>query len=85
EGQEEGGFVDLSLRALDEANANLPKGGTTSVTPEAGQWHTFATFMDVREPPAGAVRIRAGVWVRQFPAGKRIYIDDMQLIRLADE
>ena len=85
EGQEEGGFVDLSLRALDEANANLPKGGTTSVTPEAGQWHTFATFMDVREPPAGAVRIRAGVWVRQFPPGKRIYIDDMQLIRLADE
>jgi len=30
------------------------------------------------------VRIRAGVWARDYPAGKRIYIDDMQLIRLEE-
>ncbi len=84
EGQADGGFVDLSLRALNAENQNLPQGGTTSVTPTPGQWQTVATFMDVRTPPAGAVRIRAGVWARQFPAGKRIYIDDMQLIRLPD-
>lgn len=84
EGQADGGFVDLSLRALNDQNQNLPQGGTTSVTPAPGQWQTVATFMDVRMPPAGAVRIRAGVWARQFPATKRIYIDDMQLIRLPD-
>ena len=56
-----------------------------SVTPAPGKWHIVATFMDVREPPAGAVNIRAGVWVRNYPAGKRIFIDDMQLIRLEDE
>ena len=82
EGQDEGGFVDLSLRCLDEQNHNLPNGGTTSVTPVAGRWQTCATFMDVRTPPKGAVSIRAGVWARQYPAGKHIYIDDMQLIQL---
>lgn len=84
EGQQEGGFVDLSLRALNEANQNLPKGANTSVIPTSGQWQVFATCMDVREPPAGAVRIRAGVWMRDYPPGKRVYLDDMQLIRLDD-
>jgi len=85
EGQEEGGFVDLSLRPLNDISHNLPKGSTTSITPAPGRWHTVATVMDVREPPAGAVAIRAGVWVRDFPEGKRIYIDDVVLIRLADD
>jgi hypothetical protein len=40
------------------------------------------TVMDAREPPSGAVRIRAGVWARNFPAKKQIYIDDMNLFRL---
>ncbi len=84
EGQADGGFVELSLRALDEQNHSLPQGGTASATPVPGQWQTVATYMDVRTPPAGAVRIRAGVWARQFPAGKRIYIDDMQRIKLPD-
>jgi len=85
EGQEEGGFVDLSLTPLDDISHNLPKGSTTSITPAPGRWHTVATVMDVREPPAGAVAIRAGVWARDFPEGKRIYIDDVVLIRLADD
>ena len=38
--------------------------------------------MDARKPPEGALRIRAGVWVRNFPASKQIYIDDMKLLRL---
>ncbi len=84
EGQEEGGFVDLSMRAINEANGNLSNGGTTSIIPTPGKWHVVATFMDVTTPPAGAAKIRAGVWVRNYPAGKRIFIDDMQLIRLED-
>ena len=42
-------------------------------------------LMDVRRPPPGAVRIRAGVWARHFPAGKRIHIDDVRLLRLPEE
>ena len=84
EGQPEGGFVDASLRALDEANHNLPGGSATSSTPSPGNWHTIVTVMDARKPPKGAVRIRAGIWARNFPSGKRIYIDDMSLFRLPD-
>ncbi len=84
EGQEEDGFVELTLRMLDEANTNLPNGGTTSITPAPGRWHTVATLMDTTEPPEGSVRIRWGVWARNFPAGKVVYIDDMRLIRLPD-
>lgn len=85
EGQPEGGFVDLSLQPVGEGNRNLPQGGSASITPVPGVWHTVATVMDVRQPPAGALTIRAGVWARNFPAGKRIYFDDLQLIRLPDE
>ena len=53
-------------------NAVLPNGG----------WRTIMTVMDAREPPTGAVRIRAGVCARNFPAKKQIYIDDMNLFRL---
>jgi len=81
-GQEDGGFVDLSLRALNSANHNLPGGSTTSIVPTPGLRHTAATVMDVRQPPNGAVRIRAGLWARKFPAGKRIHIDDVRLFRL---
>jgi hypothetical protein len=84
EGQPEGGFVDLSLRALNEQNHNLPNGSTTSVTPTPGRWHTVATVMDVRQPPKGAVRIRAGVWARNFPADKQLHIDNMRLLRLPE-
>ncbi|NLF69982.1 MAG: DUF4838 domain-containing protein [Candidatus Anammoximicrobium sp.] len=84
-GQPDGGFVDLSLRPLDEAHRNLQGGSTTSLTPTPGTWHAAAAVMDVRDPPSGAARIRAGVWVRDFPAGKRIYIDDVRLILLPAE
>ena len=60
----------------------MARGSATSVTPTPGRWHTVMAVMDAREPLEGAVRIRAGVWVRNFPAGKQIYIDDMKLIRL---
>ncbi|MCK5804458.1 MAG: hypothetical protein KAI66_16590, partial [Lentisphaeria bacterium] len=83
--QEKGGFIDLSLRVLDEANHNMRGGSTISVTPKPGTWHTAATVMDVRKPLKGAVRIRAGVWARDFPKGKQIYIDDMRLFRLPDD
>jgi hypothetical protein len=83
--QAKGGFVDLSMRALNEASHNLPGGSTTSITPTPGVWHIAATVMDVRSPPTGAVRIRAGVWVRKFPKGKRIYIDDVRLFRLRED
>jgi len=85
DGQPPGGFVDVCLRALDDANHNLPGGGTTSSTPTPGGWRTIMTVMDAREPPGGAVRIRAGVWARNFPAEKQIYIDDMNLFRLKEE
>lgn len=84
EGQEEGGFVDLSLRVTDENNVNLRAGGTASITPTPGMWHTVATVMDATVPPAGAARIRAGIWARNFPAGKVVYFDDLRLIRLPD-
>ena len=76
--------MDLSIRALDERGHNLPNGGTASVTPTPGEWHTVATVMDATEPAEGAVRIRAGVWARDFPAGKVVYFDDLRLIRLSD-
>ena len=82
--QPDGGFVDVCLRALDEANRNLPGGSTASVTPTPGRWHTVMSVMDARKPPEGAVRIRAGVWARDFPAGKPIYLDDVNLSRLPD-
>ena len=85
EGQPEGGFVDLSLCPVGEGNRNLPKSGTTSITPVPGVWHTVATVMDVSEPPEGALTIRAGVWARNFPPGKVIYFDDLQLIRHPDQ
>ncbi len=84
EGQPTGGFVDLSLRALSEAGGNLPGGGTASITPTPGQWQTVATVMDATQSPAGAVTIRAGVWARDYPAGKVVYFDDLRLIRLPD-
>jgi len=31
-----------------------------------------------------AVRIRAAVWARNYPAGKRIYLHDLQLIKLQE-
>jgi hypothetical protein len=74
--------VDLSLRALNATNGNLPGGGTASITPTPGQWQTVATVMDVTQPPAGAASIRAGVWARDFPAAKVVYLDDLRLIRL---
>jgi len=85
EGQPEGGFVDVTLYPLDEGNRNLPGSGTSSITPAPGVWHTVATVMDVREPPQGAVRMRLGIWARNFPPGKRIYFDDIVLVRLPDE
>jgi len=85
EGQPEGGFVDVTLYPLGEGNRNLAKSGTASITPTPGVWHTVATVIDVREPPAGAVRLRLGIWARDFPAGKRIYFDDILLVRLPDE
>ncbi len=84
EGQPDGGFVDLSVRAINAQNGNLSAGGTASITPTPGQWHTIATVMDATRPPAGAVNIRAGVWARDYPAGKVVYIDDLRLIRLPD-
>ncbi len=84
EGQPEGGFVDLSIRALNEKGRNLPKGGTASITPTPGQWHTVATVMDATDPPKSAVQVRAGVWARKFPDGKKIYFDDLRLIKLPD-
>lgn len=29
--------------------------------------------------------LRAGVWARDFPKGKQLYIDDMRLFRLPDD
>ncbi|MGD9496939.1 MAG: DUF4838 domain-containing protein [Armatimonadota bacterium] len=84
-GQPEGGFVDVTLYPLGEGNRNLPKSGTASITPTPGVWHTVATVIDVREPPEGAVRLRLGIWARDFPPGKRIHFDDIVLVRLPDE
>ena len=84
-GQDEGGFVDLSLRPLDSASHNLRAGSTASTRPVPGTWQTTATVMDVPTPLAGAVRIRAGVWARNFPRNKQLYIDDVRLFRLADD
>ena len=84
EGQPEGGFIDLSLRAISDTNSNLSAGGTASITPVPGVWHTVATVMDATEPPAGAQKIRSGIWARNFPAGKVVYFDDLRLIRLPD-
>ncbi|MFO8082182.1 MAG: DUF4838 domain-containing protein [Armatimonadota bacterium] len=84
EGQPEGGFIDLSLRTTTDENRNLSAGGTASITPTPGQWHTVATVMDATAPPDGAARIRSGVWARNFPPGKVVYFDDLRLIRLPD-
>ncbi len=44
----------------------------------------LGTIMNVRKPAKGADRIRAGVWGRDFPAGKAVHIDDIRLFRLPD-
>ncbi len=85
EGQPDGGYVDVTLYPIGEGNRNLPGSGVSRITPTPGVWHTVATVMDVREPPDGAARIRAGIWARDFPPGKRIYFDDIVLVRLPDE
>ena len=84
EGQEEGGYIDLSLRVTSITGTNLAAAGTARITPTPGVWHTVATVMDATEPPEGAASIRAGIWARDFPAGKVMYLDDMRLIRLPD-
>jgi hypothetical protein len=84
EGQPEGGFVDVTLKAVDADHGNLPPGGTASFTPEPGRWVTAATVLDARDVPTATAFIRPGVWARNFPEGKVVYMDDVRMIRLED-
>ena len=55
-GQPDGGFVDISLRALDKGNRNLPNGGTSSITPTPGIRHTIRAYPGRPRPPQSAGR-----------------------------